>query len=259
VKKILFVLMACVLCIGLVGGAFAYFTDTETSTTNTFAAGTLDLNDVGITDAVEIELPCMAPGEVSDAYVITIENNGCIDLAWLGDWQITGSGTSPDLKGAIYIDYAKMEFLSPLDADWLDDATAGYEGDGSDIFIMDGVGHGPYPGWYDTLAGMSSFGVVTLDVWDDNGGMIPGSVYEHCGALKEDYKYRLTVKFGFAPDAGNAYQGIGNGVGNPVTAKLVVNATQINSDALQAQGVPAASAPAIVTWMNNQIADQTEP
>jgi predicted ribosomally synthesized peptide with SipW-like signal peptide len=43
VKKILFVLMACVLCIGLVGGAFAYFSDTETSEDNVFTAGTLDL------------------------------------------------------------------------------------------------------------------------------------------------------------------------------------------------------------------------
>ena len=49
-----------------------------------------------------------------------------------------------------------------------------------------------------------------------------------------------------------------NGIGT-VQVKLVVNATQINSAALQAQGVPAASAPGLVTWMNNQIADQTEP
>jgi predicted ribosomally synthesized peptide with SipW-like signal peptide len=43
VKKLLIVAMSCLLCLGLVGGAFAYFTDTETSTGNTFTAGTLDL------------------------------------------------------------------------------------------------------------------------------------------------------------------------------------------------------------------------
>jgi spore coat-associated protein N len=43
VKKILFTLMAVALCLGLVGGAFAYFSDSETSTGNTFTAGTLDL------------------------------------------------------------------------------------------------------------------------------------------------------------------------------------------------------------------------
>jgi spore coat-associated protein N len=42
-KKILVIIMACVLCLGLIGSAFAYFSDTETSTGNTFTAGTLDL------------------------------------------------------------------------------------------------------------------------------------------------------------------------------------------------------------------------
>ena len=43
-KKILISLMAIALVIGLVGaGAFAYFSDVETSTGNSFTAGTLDL------------------------------------------------------------------------------------------------------------------------------------------------------------------------------------------------------------------------
>ena len=42
-KKILFGIMAIVLCIGLMGAAFAAFSDTGSSTGNTFTAGTLDL------------------------------------------------------------------------------------------------------------------------------------------------------------------------------------------------------------------------
>jgi predicted ribosomally synthesized peptide with SipW-like signal peptide len=42
-KKILFSLIAILVCVGLVGGAFAWFSDTDTSTGNTFTAGTLDL------------------------------------------------------------------------------------------------------------------------------------------------------------------------------------------------------------------------
>lgn len=42
-KRILFSLMAVVLCLGLMGGAFAYFSDVETSEDNTFTAGTIDL------------------------------------------------------------------------------------------------------------------------------------------------------------------------------------------------------------------------
>ena len=248
-KKILIAVMSVVLCLGLMGGAFAYFSDTETSSTNSFTAGTLELDSAGITSASPIVITCMAPGDVTGEYVITIKNIGCIDLAWLGDWQFTGS---PALRDALYIDYAKMEFLTSTDADWCSDPTTGYETDGSDLFILDGVGHGPYPGWYNTLAGLSTLGVVTFNNWDDNNGM--GSTpYEHVGALKTGYKYRLTVKFGFAPGAGDGYQNLG-----PVTATLVVNATQINSAALQAQGVSASSAPGLVTWMLAQIADQTE-
>ena len=42
-KKILFSLIAILVCVGLVGGAFAWFSDTDASTGNTFTAGTLDL------------------------------------------------------------------------------------------------------------------------------------------------------------------------------------------------------------------------
>lgn len=42
-KKILITVMAVALCLGLMGGAFAYFSDVETSEGNTFTAGTIDL------------------------------------------------------------------------------------------------------------------------------------------------------------------------------------------------------------------------
>jgi predicted ribosomally synthesized peptide with SipW-like signal peptide len=45
-KKILFGIMSIVLCVGLMGAAFASFSDTATSTGNRFAAGTLDVNCV---------------------------------------------------------------------------------------------------------------------------------------------------------------------------------------------------------------------
>jgi len=42
-KKILFMLIAVVCCLGLVGGAFAWFSDTANSNDNTFNTGTLSL------------------------------------------------------------------------------------------------------------------------------------------------------------------------------------------------------------------------
>jgi predicted ribosomally synthesized peptide with SipW-like signal peptide len=47
-KKILFALMAVVLCVGLVGGAFAYFTDTQASSNNVFASGNIQLSMANI-------------------------------------------------------------------------------------------------------------------------------------------------------------------------------------------------------------------
>lgn len=254
-KRILFALTALVLVIGTVGaGTFAYFSDEAFSKQNSFKAGTLSIDDSKVAESDAITIGNMAPGDVTAPFTITIKNNGNINLGWLGDWQFTGGvNDSVDLKNALYVHYAKMEFLSPSNQNWLDDETQGYEADGSDVFISDGVGHGPYPSWFNTLAGQGLFRVVSLNLFNNNAGMVPDSVYEHAGALKPNYSYRLTVKFGFAPGAGNDYQGLG-----PVTAKLRVAATQINSAALQAQGVPQASANGLVTWMNNQIADQTE-
>jgi predicted ribosomally synthesized peptide with SipW-like signal peptide len=42
-KKFLILILAMVLALGMMGGAFAYFSDTETSEDNVFTAGTLDL------------------------------------------------------------------------------------------------------------------------------------------------------------------------------------------------------------------------
>lgn len=260
-KRILMSLMAIVLLvIGLVGaGTAAYFSDTATSAGNTFTAGTLDIGEEGLTDAAVITLDNMAPGDVSGPFVVVITNAGSLNLAWLGDWQFEGD---PDLMDALYIASARMEFLAPDGSpSWLDDDTTGYgpgggaatNDNGQDNFITNGTGSGPYSGWYTTLAGLSEFSVVTFNNWNDNAGMVPGSVYEHAGALKPNYSYRLTVTFGMAPGAGNVYQDLG-----PVTASLTVNATQINAAALELQGVPAASAPGLVTWMNAQIADQVE-
>jgi len=94
-KKILFALMACLLCLGLVGGAFAYFSDTETSYGNTFTAGTLDLKvdadptsggtnwvddpDVPtINDLIGAAVDNLKPGDSADV-LIGIKNAGTID------------------------------------------------------------------------------------------------------------------------------------------------------------------------------------
>ena len=79
-KKILISLMAIALVIGLVGaGAFAYFSDTETSTGNAFAAGTLDLtvNGNNGTNTVLFNSTNMKPGSQPKG-TYTLNNIGSI-------------------------------------------------------------------------------------------------------------------------------------------------------------------------------------
>jgi predicted ribosomally synthesized peptide with SipW-like signal peptide len=94
-KKWLFILMAVVLSVGLVGGAFAYYTDTETSSGNTFGAGTMDLTldyrigtEGGFTDipngsdVAMLTIDDAAPGD-SGEITISMHNIGNVDADYL--------------------------------------------------------------------------------------------------------------------------------------------------------------------------------
>jgi hypothetical protein len=224
-----------VLAFGLLSSG-AWFTDTATSNTATISSGTLSIADGQVNTLPIGTIANMAPGDVTPDAEIIIQNNGTLDLAWFGN-LIVGGDT--DLKNAIYIDYAQMEFLSPGSApNW----------EPTDNFIANGVGAGPYPAWFNSLAALSAFDVVTLDVFDGNNGM--GSTpWEFMGALKPGYSYKLTLRFGFAGGAGNTYQNQG-----PMTISLQVDATQIASGALDA--VQAGFGTTHLTWLNQQIAKQ---
>jgi len=240
-KKILAsIFVIGILALAMGWGTYSWFSDTETSTSNTFTAGTLDIR-LGESEMTEISIGNMAPGDVTGNWVITITNGGTLNLAWFGDLVVTGGNK---LREAIYIDYAKMEFLKS-------DGTSTWET--ADNFIADGRGSGSYPDWYNYLADLSPFKVVTLKNFDGNAGMCPGTPYEFMGALKPEYSYKLTLRFGFAKDAGNEYQG---DVTNPVTISFKVDATQVNAAALDALKPPLPLSN-YLSWLEAQIAKQT--
>jgi len=101
-KKLLIILMAGLLCMGLVGGAFAYFSDTETSTGNTFTAATLNAapgsiyvsGETGYYPPYQSPVMNVTPG--SDGV------NGCVVFSDIkpGDsgiiyWSLKNDGTIP--------------------------------------------------------------------------------------------------------------------------------------------------------------------
>jgi hypothetical protein len=148
-KPALLLAAVAIMAIGMLGSG-AWFTDTATNQTAALSSGTLSIDDGKVAEFSLGAITNMAPGDVTDEVTIIIKNNGTLDLAWFGDLIVSGD---LDLKDAIYIDYAKMEFFDP-------DGVGQWEP--VDNFITNGVGSGPYPSWFNTLAGQSPFGVVTL-------------------------------------------------------------------------------------------------
>ncbi len=98
-KKILFSFLVIFVFVGLISGVTsAYFSDTVTSTGNTFTTGILDLNlDANNTNVVKFEVTNMKPGD-NETRTWKINNvgniNGYLDLHSLV--QIHDPGISPE-------------------------------------------------------------------------------------------------------------------------------------------------------------------
>ena len=101
-KKFLFSLITVLLMVGMVTGATtAYFSDTETSTGNTFATGTLDLNlDGSNSNIVKFTVPNMKP-EDSQTGTWRVNNVGSmagyLDLQNITQTHSAGTTTESEL------------------------------------------------------------------------------------------------------------------------------------------------------------------
>ena len=111
-KKILMSLMAIALVVGLVGaGTMAHFSDTETSTDNTFTVGTLDIalgttswsagfDNMAPGDTVTSTIPVNSTGSLPLDYTITTSLSG--NLTWgahpctVTSVRVDGISTSSD-------------------------------------------------------------------------------------------------------------------------------------------------------------------
>ncbi len=101
-NKILLSSLSIAAALAMISGvAFAYFSDTETSNSNTFAAGTLDLNlDGGNSNVVKFNINNIKPGDTQTG-VWTVHNAGSIpgylDIHNITQTHNPGTSTEPEL------------------------------------------------------------------------------------------------------------------------------------------------------------------
>lgn len=90
-KKAVFAILAVVVAIGLMGSAFAYFTDVESSNSNTFTAGTLNMSITDTDQANYEDTPVtasfstgsLAPGQQFTTDPVTFNNTGSIGIPFV--------------------------------------------------------------------------------------------------------------------------------------------------------------------------------
>lgn len=78
-KIILSLAIIAIVSIGAIGATRAYFSDTETSSGNTFSTGTLRITDVSETWMTPVTFANLKPGDYVRKWV-TIQNDGTMDV-----------------------------------------------------------------------------------------------------------------------------------------------------------------------------------
>ena len=194
-KKILFSLVALMLVIGLVGaGTSAYFSDTETSSSNTFTAGTLDLT---LTESAvaPISLTNMKPGDTASG-TITVKNVGSLPgKLYATANYVENDGTQPAEfpTNVSADDFAKMLLITVFTVDGTDIR--------SQIPDVDSDGRKTV---YDMVNDPSG---VTLPGYSSPGKLGTWYSYDTNMNSEESHAYAMTIQFD--PNADNDYQADG--------------------------------------------------
>jgi predicted ribosomally synthesized peptide with SipW-like signal peptide len=228
VKKIIFSLLAVALCVGMIGSAFAYFTDVETSSGNTMSAGTLNVQianaggpygDTAVTGAFNSP-DGLYPGQEFETLPVYIKNVGSIDVqrvyARFGNYsESDGTVVEPEGTGSANNigDYLKLEYY----AESLDGGAWQYE------TFVDGIGGQGQANadayiefWNGRGAGLAEDGVISLKdlVRARNYGsgdmvttlcMLDGG--NAAGPLHPNSTIAFKFKFQLVPETPNAIQG----------------------------------------------------
>jgi len=202
------ILMIGVVAMAAGAGTFAYFSDTETSTENTFTAGTLDLtlsNDgTTYTDGVTATWTAsnMKPGDtgVDTLYIKNAGSiSGYIDLSGIGVTDAEGANPESETTG-VMSDDLKIQL-------WIDT-------DGDEVVDVDGAGNLLEESVYPAAAiGAPDPGMATID------GI--ASSYDLDEPISAGSVINLTMKWELPTGTGNDVQG------DSVTLEMTVELDQI--------------------------------
>ena len=227
-KKIL-ASMASIFVIGILAlalgyGTNAWFSDTETSSGNTFTAGTLNLDGTDMATFTFGSIGNMAPGDITGMAVIVVKNGGSIDAATFGRFTLTGdTGLAQALKFYNY----KVEYHKNGGA-----AVARWDATNFDPYFGTAINMDYFIAEGDTGKWVAVGGKVNLRAWvDTNGPLDINNAAWDMEGLKSGSYYVLSVQFQMDPNANNWYQG------KTVTLGYEVKATQINRDAILLLGL----------------------
>ena len=219
-KKILLIAMSLVICVGLMGAAFAYFTDTQTSSNNVFTGGNVhlmlsnsgpysDANDVVIGTATN-----MAPGHESGPYYMYFKNTGSVGGLVAARLSYNRTTKGDAFAQLLIIDQA----YSSLDNGVTDVAPWWAQQ------LIDSAGLTNAVNWKYVVADSSSatgyyptvFGLQTVDLKFTNGYNGPGVTLAANGGVQWD---KMSIKLD--PTTGNDYENFGITIA--VTATLTSN------------------------------------
>lgn len=179
-KKLLYLILTLLVVVGMAGaGTFAYFSDTETSSGNTFTMGTLDFTiyDPPAAGHQVFNISNMAPGDVKTGYIAVV-NDGTLNCRWRAYLTGWDSGTLDDVLDV-------KVTLHPTGYDYTALTGAGYTIAGpSDLLITD----------WTAITNLGDGNTILL--WDTPAGPFEP---KWAGVYKLEVRMRET--------AGNTYQG----------------------------------------------------
>jgi predicted ribosomally synthesized peptide with SipW-like signal peptide len=226
--------MAVALAIGLVGGAFAYFDSSATSSTNTFSSGTVvvTIDDSGYTSVPIASIGNMFPGDITPWMSMKVKVVGSLpEVATYSRFTISDGDNDGLSKVLNFYDYQVLYFYpdGTKNVRYGVAGTDNYFGTerNEDYFIKEGDASTSSPQSWTGIGGD-----INLNDWiydgfgpGDNRGAWDGE-----GLIKDSY-YVVNFRLQMDPAAGNAYQG------KSVTVGFEAKATQNVAAAILALGI----------------------